>query len=282
MGRKFKSIRLILICLCLAVALFSSIYLIQWAQESVHSSKTQQQLENLYNDSSQQEDSSGTSDILPEYRQLYEENKDIVGWLNIGSGLFSTPIMQKDNQYYLSHDFYGKENEHGQIFIDEKNSSDFTDDNTIIYGHNIPSDHSMFNILTNFKNPEFVKEHPTIEVNSLHKKQSYAVAGVYLVSTRPEHGEVFDYINYLNFANETARTYYLGQIHDRSLLDTGVKIGAEDQLVTLSTCTYEFSDARLVVVARKLREGESSSDFGKEVTKRENPLMPEIWTELYG
>ena len=105
---------------------------------------------------------------------------------------------------------------------------------------------------------------------------------MYIVSTRPEHGEPFDYISYLKFSTRDAKQAYIAQIQKRSLIDTGVKMTADDRLLTLSTCTYEFADARLVVVARQLREGESAEDFGKQVVKRENPVMPQIWNELFG
>ena len=59
--------------------------------------------------------------------------------------------MQRDNEYYLTHNFYGEEDNHGQVFLDERNSPDLSDDNTILYGHNITSDRSMFNVLTNFR-----------------------------------------------------------------------------------------------------------------------------------
>lgn len=298
-----QPIRKALILFFLCIALLSVAHLARWAVESYQSSRTQQQLQQLYHqggagDSVQEQplvpgssglplSSDNSSEItgqtmLPEYTALYQQNSDIVGWLNIGNGKLSTPVMQRDNEYYLNHDFYGKEDSHGQVFLDERNSADFNDDNTILYGHNITSDQSMFHILTRYKDPAFVKENPIIRLNTLYQKYDYAVAAVYIASTRPEHGELFDYINYLKFSTKAAKDAYIQQVQRRSLIDTQVKLTSEDKLLTLSTCTYEFADARLVVVARRLREGEKVEDFGKNVTLRENPLMPEIWTELFG
>ena len=140
--------------------------------------------------------------------------------------------MQRDNEYYLTHNFYGEEDNHGQVFLDERNSPDLSDDNTILYGHNITSDRSMFNVLTNFRDPEFVAENPVIQVNTLYQKYEYAVAAVYLAATRPEHGEIFDYINYLKFSTQDAKEAYIAQIEKRSMLDTGVELTADDKLLT--------------------------------------------------
>lgn len=309
-----RPVRRGLILFFLTVALASILHLALWAMQSYQSSKVQDGLEQLYhqggltigqsdpNQGTQEqastegaeENAGGTSTedtnaetsfepvMLPEYRKLYEINSDIVGWLNIGDGLLSTPVMQRDNEYYLTHDFYGEEDKHGQVFLDKSNSPQLTDDNTVLYGHNITSDRSMFNILTHYKDTEFAAEHPVIQLNTLYNRRQYAVAAVYIVSTRPEHGELFDYISYLKFSTRDAKQAYIAQIQKRSLIDTGVKMTADDRLLTLSTCTYEFADARLVVVARQLREGESAEDFGKQVVKRENPVMPQIWNELFG
>ena len=309
-----RPVRRGLILFFLTVALASIVHLALWAMQSYQSSKVQDGLEQLYhqggltigqsdpNQGTQEqastegaeENAGGTSTentnaetsfepvMLPEYRKLYEINSDIVGWLNIGDGLLSTPVMQRDNEYYLTHDFYGEEDKHGQVFLDKGNSPQLTDDNTILYGHNITSDRSMFNILARYKDTEFAAEHPVIQLNTLYNRRQYAVAAVYIVSTRPEHGELFDYISYLKFSTRDAKQAYIAQIQKRSLIDTGVKMTADDRLLTLSTCTYEFADARLVVVARQLREGESAEDFGKQVVKRENPVMPQIWNELFG
>lgn len=309
-----RPVRRGLILFFLTVALASVLHLALWAMQSYQSSKVQDGLEQLYhqggltigqsdpNQGTQEqastegaeENAGGTSTentnaetsfepvMLPEYRKLYEINSDIVGWLNIGDGLLSTPVMQRDNEYYLTHDFYGEEDKHGQVFLDKGNSPQLTDDNTILYGHNITSDRSMFNILARYKDTEFAAEHPVIQLNTLYNRRQYAVAAVYIVSTRPEHGELFDYISYLKFSTRDAKQAYIAQIQKRSLIDTGVKMTADDRLLTLSTCTYEFADARLVVVARQLREGESAEGFGKQVVKRENPVMPQIWNELFG
>mgnify|MGYP002648744153 FL=1 len=309
-----RPVRRGLILFFLTVALASVLHLALWAMQSYQSSKVQDGLEQLYhqggltigqsdpNQETQEqastegaeENAGGTSTentnaetsfepvMLPEYRKLYEINSDIVGWLNIGDGLLSTPVMQRDNEYYLTHDFYGEEDKHGQVFLDKGNSPQLTDDNTILYGHNITSDRSMFNILARYKDTEFAAEHPVIQLNTLYNRRQYAVAAVYIVSTRPEHGELFDYISYLKFSTRDAKQAYIAQIQKRSLIDTGVKMTADDRLLTLSTCTYEFADARLVVVARQLREGESAEGFGKQVVKRENPVMPQIWNELFG
>ena len=309
-----RPVRRGLILFFLTVALASVLHLALWAMQSYQSSKVQDGLEQLYhqggltigqsdpNQETQEqastegaeENAGGTSTentnaetsfepvMLPEYRKLYEINSDIVGWLNIGDGLLSTPVMQRDNEYYLTHDFYGEEDKHGQVFLDKGNSPQLTDDNTILYGHNITSDRSMFNILARYKDTEFAAEHPVIQLNTLYNRRQYAVAAVYIVSTRPEHGELFDYISYLKFSTRDAKQAYIAQIQKRSLIDTGVKMTADDRLLTLSTCTYEFADARLVVVARQLREGESAEDFGKQVVKRENPVMPQLWNELIG
>jgi len=308
-----RPVRRGLILFFLTVALASVLHLALWAMQSYQSGKVQDGLEQLYHqggltigqsdpnqETQEQASTEGTEEnaggtsaedanaetsfepvMLPEYK-LYEINSDIVGWLNIGDGLLSTPVMQRDNEYYLTHDFYGEEDKHGQVFLDKGNSPQLTDDNTILYGHNITSDRSMFNILTRYKDTEFAAEHPVIQLNTLYNRRQYAVAAVYIVSTRPEHGELFDYISYLKFSTRDAKQAYIAQIQKRSLIDTGVKMTADDRLLTLSTCTYEFADARLVVVARQLREGESAEDFGKQVVKRENPVMPQIWNELFG
>ena len=170
----------------------------------------------------------------------------IVGWVNIGNGLLSTPVMQRDNEYYLTHNFYvrGGQSRPGFFWtsatrrISATTTPSCTDTTS-------PATARCSNVLTNFRDPEFVAENPVIQVNTLYQKYEYAVAAVYLAATRPEHGEIFDYINYLKFSTQDAKEAYIAQIEKRSMLDTGVELTADDKLLTFSTCSYEFADARL-------------------------------------
>lgn len=287
-------LRIILIIVCLSIAIYFGKDVVNFVRESYTNYQNQKRLEELYNRPGGQIDNKDTTPDLPDtpntpqevkgmlsqYKELFALNQDIVGWINIADGKLSTPVMQKDNEYYLTHDFYKNYSKHGAVFMDERNKS--YDDNLILYGHNLPSDKSMFNILTNYRNLDYYKQHPTVSFSDLFESKEYVVFAVFLASTLPEHGESFDYINNLSFSAKSDKDNYIAELKKRSLLDTGVDVNSSDQLLTLSTCTYEFTEGRLAVVGRKLRDGEKVSDFGEKAKEATNPLMPEIWEKTYG
>ena len=196
----------------------------------------------------------------PQLAPLYAVNPDLVGWLRLGGeGGFAAPVVQRegDNEYYLRHDFYGEEDNHGAVFLDYRNRIDPNSENLIIYGHNM-NDGTWFNYLVNYQDPDFLRENPLITFNTLRGKGEYAVVSVFVAATLPQHGDDFDYHNKTAFPTPEAKQDFLDRIARRSLLDTGVEADLQDQLLTLSTCLYDFSGERLVVVARKLREGETA------------------------
>ena len=219
----------------------------------------------------------------PQLAALYAINQDLVGWLQLGGeGGFSAPVVQRDNSYYLKHDFYGEEDSHGAVFLDYRNQIDPNSENLIIYGHNM-NDGTWFNYLVNYQDPEFVAQNPLITFNTLRGQGEYAVVSVFVAATLPQHGDDFDYHNKTSFQSLADKQEYLDRIARRSLLNTGVEADLQDELITLSTCLYDFSGERLVVVARKLREGETAESFQNlTVTQAENPEMPPVWYQLYG
>ena len=89
-----------------------------------------------------------------DFAELKGVNEDIVGWLKISALDISYPVVQgTDNDYYLHRTFEGVENFAGCLFVNSGNSADFTDQNTIVYGHNMKNG-SMFGKLKKFQEEE--------------------------------------------------------------------------------------------------------------------------------
>lgn len=222
--------------------------------------------------------------VDPQMASLRQINRDLVGWLELGGEEgFAAPVVQRDNDYYLKHDFYGREDRHGAVFLDYRNHVEPNDDSLILYGHNM-NDGAWFHYLVNYQDPDFVREDPVITFNTLHREGSYVVFGVFVAATLAQHGDDFDYHNKVAFQTVEDKQDFLDRIARRSLLDTGVEVTTRDELLTLSTCLYDFAGERLVVAARRLREDETEQDFlgSLPVVRRADPEMPEIWHQLYG
>ena len=86
-----------------------------------HISRQQQELDRIYHEA-QPDGSSGPegfASLDPRLAALAAINPDLVGWLELGGEEgFSAPVVQRDNDYYLRHDFYGRESRHGTVFLD--------------------------------------------------------------------------------------------------------------------------------------------------------------------
>lgn len=195
--------------------------------------------------------------ILCDYALYYSQNPQTVGYIKIENTKISTPVVQADNnKYYLNHDFYGKSTSYGAIFASYKNDMHDLDRNTLIYGHNM-TDGSRFADLLNYKNLEYYKKHPIIQFDTLYEKQFWKICAVVITngSTESDNGYFFDFT--FNQCSNLCYEEYIEELEKRSLYETGVDILPTDKLITLCTCTYEYDDARLLVIARQLRDGES-------------------------
>jgi sortase B len=182
---------------------------------------------------------------LEEFQPLIKLNSDIVGWIRVPNTRIDYPVVQtKDNEYYLSHSIEKKPSKSGSIFMDYRNNGNGGDRNIILYGHHM-KDGSMFKDLMKYKDSEFYREASRIQFSTLYEKAEWEIFSVYITS--PD----FDYIQTHFFDDEDFETF-LEEIQGRSHYPTKVEVGKEDTILTLSTCTYEFQNARLVVHAKKL------------------------------
>lgn len=171
---------------------------------------------------------------------LREENEDVVGWITIPDTNISYPLLQwTDNQFYLEHTWKQTPNGNGSIFIEHQNSPDFTDFNTIIYGHNMQSG-AMFGSLRKYRSETYWKAHPSFYIACDQGVLRYDIFAV--------HRAGVDTIIYgLELDTEKKRTEFIRFATDYSSVDTGIEPTIDDRIVTLSTCTGQGYSSRWVV-----------------------------------
>lgn len=194
---------------------------------------------------------------LADYALYYAENQSTVGYIKLEGTPIDYPVVQADNdKYYLNHDFYGNTTSYGSVFASYVDDFTPLDRNTLLYGHNM-SDGTRFAALLLYRNLEYFKKNPVIEFDTLREKHLWKIASVMIVEgdAATNYGYFFDF-TFDNCSDECFKEY-IEELKKRSLYITGVDIQPTDKLLTLCTCTYEFNNARLVVVARMLRDGES-------------------------
>lgn len=174
-----------------------------------------------------------------DFDTLEEINPDIIGWLYIEGTEINYPIVQgSDNDYYLKHLFDGTYNSAGCLFLDAYSESDFTEKNNIVYGHHMKNG-TMFYDLMKFKQQEFYDDHTTaLLITPTHKYKIYFFSG-YVSSTSASAWDVdFSDIGY---------EQWLQELLGKSCFSSNIQPTTGDRVITLSTCSYEFNNARFVL-----------------------------------
>ncbi len=224
----------------------------------------------------------GSEGTLVDFSKLVKENDDTVGWIKVPNTKIDYVVCQApkdyDHEYYLYRDFYENYDTYGTVFMDYRSSLDSK--NMILHGHNM-RDGRMFGTLKYYEDFDFYKKNPTFTFNTIYEKSEWKIISIMKTNTLESQGEFFNYLRG-DFESSYDFLNFIYQIRERSIIDTPVTANENDTLVTLSTCTYDFSEFRFVVIARKVRDGE---DTNVDVSKaKENPdtLYPDVWYRTYG
>lgn len=265
-------IRLIVMLAALAVFLYSGYTLYGFYKEYKKSSDEYDNLENSYAVDQEQESENidnledddalqsisgqevrtvledGVEKTLPvlknpiDFTQLLSVNSDIVGWLRIRALDISYPVVQgKDNDYYLHRTFEKTDNFAGCLFVNSYNMGDFTDQNTIIYGHNMKNG-SMFGKLKNFSDPEVFKKSRYFWIFTPDFIYQYRIFSASVVD---KTGLTYQ----ISFTDDEF-DQFISRAYSNSVVDNqGVTVTKEDRIVTLSTCTGDDS-TRFVVMGK--------------------------------
>ena len=198
--------------------------------------------------------------MLPEMETLHRKNIDLRAWLTIDSVL-DLPVVYKNNQFYLDHDFSGNKNTAGTLFLDEFHPLRETTQHLLIHGHNM-KDGSMFGLLTHYQQPDFWRLHPFIQLSTLWEKEEYVIFAVLNV---PMDSQEKDYVNYFthpSFASDAEFQAYIADVRRLSVIPCYLNVQPEDALLSLSTC---IGNRRLVVAARRIRPTESRSELKERI-----------------
>jgi sortase B len=227
-----KGILTILLLICLGIAGFSGYKLFEIYQVKQTVANETKELQNIATSSKKEEEESEehVSSSNLNWTALHEENEDIVGWLYMPSLSLSFPVVQgENNDFYLNRTVKGEYNALGSIFLNAYSSRDFSDDNSIIYGHSVEGG-GMFTDLKKFENTSFFDENPYYYF--LTEEQNYRVE-IMAFSQTTEQSAYY----YTSFGDEKEEV--ISEIYKYADNSREVDIDGY-QLLTLSTCNLDY------------------------------------------
>lgn len=189
--------------------------------------------------------------VLPtvDFDALRENGPDIIGWLTLPDTAINYPVTQtEDNEYYLHHLYDGTYNKTGCLFADYENKEDFSDRNTIIYGHNM-RDGSMFATLNEYNEQSYFDGHPQMYLAT--PGGGYVVEIFTAFVAKPSESGSDTSPWRLSFKDDGAYTTWLSEMAGRSVIETDVTVTSSDKVLTLSTCTPGGA-SRFIVMGKLL------------------------------
>ncbi len=174
---------------------------------------------------------------------LMQENPDTIGWIRFDEpAVINYPVVKSaDNEDYLTKTFTENDNKLGAIFVDYRNSSDFSDRNTFIYGHNMRVGEQMFSQLKNYRDEEYGKKYPYFYIYTPSGEvRTYTIFSAGVVDARSDNYKI-------EYASDEEFQEYLDLCLESSLYDFGVEVDTDSQIVSLSTCTSVTENERFLV-----------------------------------
>ena len=177
--------------------------------------------------------------------QQEEVNKDIYAWIYIPDSKIDYPVLQSatDNSYYLNYNIDGSKGYPGCIYTENYNAKDFSDPNTVLYGHNMKNG-TMFAGLHQFEDVEYFDAHPYVYIYTEDGLLVYKIFAAYQSSD--EHILLSNDFS----SEESYRDYLTGVLETAGSdgnVDETVKVDTEDKIITLSTCISSKPHNRYLV-----------------------------------
>ena len=189
--------------------------------------------------------------ILPGYKDIYEMNNHVVGWIKMEGTKMDYPVMQTPDEpnFYLYRDFDKKDSKRGSIYAREVCDINEPSDNITIFGHNM-ADGSMFACLSNYTSKRAWDNNSLIFFDTLTEYHTYKIFAVF--KTSANIGQGFSYHQFVDAENEAQFNEFVSTCKKLAFYDTGITPVYGDKLICLSTCEYTLDNGRLVVAAVRI------------------------------
>ena len=256
---KLRWILHILMALCVSGILYSAFILVSDNREYAEGDAAYQQVRQIResseppadppnaplqitNDGSTEEKSNEQSDHV-NFSALEKINPDVVAWLIAeGTEIDYPVVLGTDNDYYLRHLFTGERNKLGTIFMDYRNHGDFSDRNTILYGHNM-KDGSMFSSLMKYKEQSYYDNFSTMVLYTPSGDLKIELFAGVIVDGKQDSVR-------FNFKDDQDFRNYIGSLKKASSFESNTVVNADDRIIALCTCSYEFNNARYALFGK--------------------------------
>lgn len=203
--------------------------------------------------------SENASEVLPDnpvnFAELKSQNPDVCGYITVDGTVVDYPVMRSDEQspedFYLNHDWLKSAKFAGSIYMQKLNKPDFSDNCTILYGHNM-LDGSMFAGIRKFRNEEFFSGNRYITVCTPGHVLKYEIFSAFTYDDR-------HVLNSFNFNKQEDYELFVSEaLKPKSLFTNNVRTDAAptfgDKLLILSTCTDSYDDLRYLVVGKLIED----------------------------
>ena len=179
------------------------------------------------------------------FDSVKELNEDAFAWLYIPKTEINYPIVHHtDDSYYLNHNAKGNYTAAGAIFMGSSNFSNFSDRNTVIHGHHL-YDGSMFGNLGKWEDQEYFDTHNVFYINT--PTRNYKVEMIAYFVT-PANGQAYT----IDFRGDEDVEDWVNWVLSQSAVESGYEYKEGDRFVTLSTCMYNYADARGVLIGHMI------------------------------
>ena len=183
----------------------------------------------------------------PSLAELQAINPDACAWVALDNTNIDHPVLQGvDNMTYINTDIYGKFALAGSIFLDSRCDRYFRDRYSLIYGHHM-DDHAMFGDMDLYKDTEFFKRNKTGVLITEDRTYDLEIFACLIVGASEDmifepslwHADINQLLNYTEQKALQIRPETIEEIKQMD----------DPQILALSTCSYEYSDARTIILA---------------------------------